>query len=301
MLSSEKRNESNYTMVYYILVSLTMTYAIYNYFHVYVWTMGFQPVEFLVKPLIVFPAVLLLMILFVKWTSYAFSRMKDFYITTKQWASHIYFHDAKEENEWKIYSAISTTIMSMVLTYAVFNLLNIHVWAIAFNPIDYILKPFLIFPAAVLLLTLFMQWTSNALNDIKEILIIKRGKFIFFPSLAKSLPIQIIDHSFLEEYDPSGNVLVDMRMKDMEALPFDDNVDIVKLYNDDHHVDVPSLVERANRLIKETALRNKPITFIVDSKRDRSRTISKIWLRLIRNPNAKSAKEDIHTISQLVY
>jgi hypothetical protein len=188
--------------------------------------------------------------------------------------------------------------------FVVFNYLNIHVWNIHFNPVDFILKPFMIIPVASLLLALFTEWTIYAFNYTKKLslTIKKRDGRLSLKVVEKSLPIYIIDQSYFnEEFQRKSNTVVDMRIKDKDHLSFNDHVDVVKLYSYDHQVNIPYLIEKANLLIEDTALKNKPITFIVDSKKERNRTISKIWLRLILNPKSKSAKTDIHTILGSVY
>jgi hypothetical protein len=195
-------------------------------------------------------------------------------------------------------------ITSLIIPFVAFNFLNIHLWNIRFNPVDFILKPFMIIPIVSLLLALFTEWTIYVFNYIKKLslTIKKREGRLSLKVIEKSLPIYIIDQSYVnEDLQIKSNIVVDMRIKDHDHLSFHDHLDVVKLYRYDHQVNIPYLIEQANFLIKNTALKNKPITFIVDSKKERNRTISKIWLRLILNPKSKSAKADIHTILGLVY
>jgi len=191
-----------------------------------------------------------------------------------------------------------------MMPFIVFNFLNIHLWNISFNPVDFILKPFMIVPVTSLLLALFTEWTIYAFNYTKKLNLIikKRDGRLSLKVVEKSLPIYIIDQDYFnEEFQIKSNTVVDIRIKDKGQLSFNNHLDVIKLYSYDNQVNLPYLIEKANLLIKDTALRNKPITFIVDSKKEKNRAISKIWLRLILNPKSKSANADIHTILRLVY
>lgn len=194
---------------------------------------------------------------------------------------------------------------SLMIPFTLFNLLNIHFWNISFNPVDFILKPFMIIPVVSLLLALFTELAINAFVYAKKLTIRIQKKYdgrISLKVVEKSLPITIIDQSYFnEEFEIQGRTVVDMRIKDRASLSFAENIEVVKLFNYDHQINIPYLLEKANLLIKDTALKKKPIIFIVDSKKERNRTISKIWLRLILNPASKTAKNDIDTILQLVY
>nr|WP_295971516.1 hypothetical protein [uncultured Bacillus sp.] len=194
---------------------------------------------------------------------------------------------------------------SLLIPFSIFNFLNIHLWNISFNPVDFILKPFMIIPFVSLLLALFTEWTFYAFHYAKKLSIrIKRreGK-LSLKVVEKSLPIYIIDQSVMmnDDFEMKGQTVVDMRLKDRNPLSFPDHIEVMRLYGFDRQMNIPSLLEKAHLLIRDTALKKKPITFIVDSKKERNRTISKIWLRLIVNPAAKSARTDIDTILQLVY
>ncbi len=205
---------------------------------------------------------------------------------------------------WMEYSVILYIITSLMISFAIFNFLNIHLWNISFNPIDFILKPFMIIPVMSLLLALFTEWTRYAFNYTKKLsLTIKKGNGkLSLKLVEKSLPIYVIDQSYFnKEFQIKSNTVVDMRIKDKDNLSFNNHSDVVKIYSYDNQVNISYLIEKANLLIKNTSLKNKPITFIVDSKKERNRTISKIWLRLILNPKSKSAKADIHTILGSIY
>lgn len=208
------------------------------------------------------------------------------------------------KNSWKEYSIILYIILNLIMPFAIFNFFNIHLWNISFNPVDFILKPFLIIPFASLLLVLFTEWTIYAFNYMKKLslTIKKREGRLSLKVVEKSLPIYVIDQSYFnEEFQLKSTIVVDMRIKDHDHLSFNDHLDVIKLYNYDNQLNILDLIEKANLLIKNTTLKKQPITFIVDSKKEKNRTISKIWLRLICNPNSKSAKADIHTILELVY
>jgi hypothetical protein len=205
------------------------------------------------------------------------------------------------ESNWREYSIILYILLNLAMPFATLNFLNIHLWHIQFNPVDFILKPFMIIPIASLLLALFTEWTIYAFNYMKKISFIvrKRDGRLSLKLVEKSLPIYIMDQNYFdEEVQLKSTTIVDIRIKDCKHLPFHNHADVIKLYN--HQLTIPELIEKANLLVKNTALKNKPIIFIVDSQKERSRTISKIWLRLICNPGSKSAKADIHTILQLV-
>lgn len=204
-------------------------------------------------------------------------------------------------NKWIKYSVIPYIIANLIMPFAIFSSLNVH---LSFNPIDFILKPFIIIPVTCLLLTLFIEWIRYAFNYTQKLslTIKKTDGLLSIKVVKKSLPLYIIDENYFnKEFQIKNSTVVDMRIKDNDTLSFNDNLDVVKLYNYGNQVNIPYLIEKANLLIKNTPLKNKPITFIVDSKKERNRTIAKIWLRLIRNPKSKSAKADINTILELVY
>ncbi|WP_377802191.1 hypothetical protein [Bacillus benzoevorans] len=196
-------------------------------------------------------------------------------------------------------------LTSLMAPFTLFNYLNIHFWNISFNPVDFILKPFMIIPVVSLLLAVFTELAIYACTFAKKLSIrIKKGYDgkISLKIVEKSLPIYIIDQNYFNgEFQMDGHTVVDMRIKDRTHLSFGEQTNVVKLFSYDQQINIPVLLEKANLLIKDTALKKKPITFIVDSKQERNRTISKIWLRLILNPASRSAKTDIDTILQLVY
>ncbi|HWO97529.1 MAG TPA: hypothetical protein VNM45_14575 [Bacillus sp. (in: firmicutes)] len=205
------------------------------------------------------------------------------------------------KNKWIKYSVIPYILANLIIPFVIFIFLNVHS---SFNPIDFILKPFIVIPATSLLLILFIEGARYVFNYAKELrLIIKKTDgLLSFKVVKKSLPIYIMDENYFnKEFHIKNSTVVDMRIKDNDNLSFNDNLNVVKLYNYGNQLNIPYLVEKANLLIKDTALKNKPITFIVDSKKERNRTIAKLWLRLIRNPKSKSAKADIHTILELLY
>lgn len=196
-------------------------------------------------------------------------------------------------------------LTSLMVPFTLFTLLNIHFLNISFNPVDFIIKPVMVIPFVSLLLAVFTELAIHAYTFAKKLSIqIKKdyeGK-ISLKIVEKSLPIYIIDQSYFNgEFQADGHTVVDMRIKDRTRLSFSEHTNVVKLFTFDQQINIPALLEKANLLIKDTALKKKPITFIVDSKKERNRTISKIWLRLILNPASKSAKNDIDTILQLVY
>lgn len=208
------------------------------------------------------------------------------------------------ENKGKGFSLGILLTACLIFTYGTINLLNVHLWDVSFNPIDSILKPFMIVPFSYLFITLFINRTTYVFNHLKQLsLIIKKhdGKFRL-KLVEKNLPVYIIDESYLNKnLDIQNTLLVDMRIKNTDHLSFKDNLDIFKLYDNQNHVSIRYMINRANLIIKNTAFKDKSITFIIDSKKERNRTISKIWLRLIRNPKSRSAKDDIHTILNMVY
>lgn len=205
----------------------------------------------------------------------------------------------------KEYFVMLYILTSLMVPFTLFNLLNIHFWHISFNPVDFILKPFMIIPVVSLLLAVFTELTIHACTFAKKLSIRIQKSYdgkISLKIVEKSLPIYIIDQSYLNgEFQLNGQTVVDMRIKDRAQLSFGEHTNVVKLFSYDQQINIPAILEKANLLIKDTALKKKPITFIIDSKKERNRTISKIWLRLILNPAAKSAKTDINTILQLVY
>lgn len=205
----------------------------------------------------------------------------------------------------KEYLVLLFIMTSFMVPFTAFNLLNIHFWNIGFNPVDFIIKPFMIIPVASLLLALITEWTIHALAFVKKLTIRIKKTYdgrLSFKIVEKSLPIMIIDQSYFnEDFQKKGYTIVDMRVKDRAPLAYTDETKIIKLFHYGQQINIPYLLEQANLLIKDTALKKKPVLFIVDSKKEKSRTISKIWLRLILNPAAKTAKQDINTILQLVY
>ncbi|KAA9014539.1 hypothetical protein [Niallia endozanthoxylica] len=200
-------------------------------------------------------------------------------------------------------SVVLYLISSMLIPFAVLNYFNVYIWNMSFNPVDFVLKPLILAPVASLLLALLTEWGIYACNYVKRLsLTIKKqnGRFSL-KVVEKSLPIHVINQSYLNEVQIKNSTIVDMRIKDQDSLSFDPSIEVIKLFNHNQQVNIHYLLENANLLIQSNALKNKPITFIVDSKKERNRTISKIWLKLILNPNSKSAKDDIHTIKRLVY
>jgi hypothetical protein len=200
-------------------------------------------------------------------------------------------------------SVILFLISSMLIPFAVLNYLNVYVWNVSFNPVDFVLKPVILIPVASLLLAIFTELGIYACNYVKRLslTINKRNGRFSFKVVEKSLPIHVIDQSYLKEFQINSGTIVDIRIKDRNPLSFDHPIEVIKLFNHDQQVNIPYLLENANLLIQSTALKNRPITFIVDSKKERNRTISKIWLKLILNPYSKSSIDDIHTIERLVY
>jgi len=194
-------------------------------------------------------------------------------------------------------------ISSMLIPFAALNYLNVYVWNVSFNPVDFVLKPVILAPVASLLLALLTEWGIHACNYVKRLslTIYKRNGRLSLKVVEKSLPVHVIDQSYLKESQITSGTIVDMRIKDCNPLSFNPHIEVIKLFDQNQQVNIPYLLENANLLIQSTALKNMPITFIVDSKKERSRTISKTWLKLILNPKSKSAKEDILTIERLVY
>lgn len=285
------------SVILYIITSLMMPFFVLNLLNVHLWGITFNPIDYILKPFILIPIAYLFITLFIRGTSYVVNLI----LMVK---NNVHAFHAGLENKWKAYSPVLYIMTSLILSYAVFFHLNVFLWNISFNPIDYILKPFMITPFTSLFLILFIEWIKYAFNFTRELsLTIKKadGK-LSFKVVEKSLPIYIIDESYLNQDLPlRNNTIVDMRIKDRDYLPYEGQLDVIKLYNHDNQVNIPYLIDKANQIIRNTALKNKPITFIVDSKKERNRTISKIWLRLIRYPNSKTAKADIHTILELVY
>ena len=203
-------------------------------------------------------------------------------------------------NQYRREFAITLFILiSLIVPFVGLNYLNIEIFNIGFNPVDFILKPFMIIPVTSLLLALLTEWTIYAVKYIKnlKLSIKKRYGHISIKLVKKSLPITIIDESYFnEEFQKKNMIIVDMRIKDHKPLSFHDDLNVLKLFRYDQHLNIPYLLEKANSLIQDTALKNKPITFIVDGNKERNRTISKVWLRLICNPHSKSADDDIHTL-----
>ncbi|MCQ6276677.1 hypothetical protein JMM81_17345 [Bacillus sp. V3B] len=282
--SLSKNKRIKYSVILYLIASLIMPFAVFNFLNIYLWNISFNPVDFILKPFILIPVTSLLLTLFIEWTRYLINSLS--------------------KNKWIKYSVILYLTTNLIMTFAAFNFLNVYLWNISFNPVDFILKPFILIPVTSLLLTLFIEWTGYAFRYTQNLslTIRKTGGILPLKIVKKSLPICIIDESYFnKEFQIKNGIVVDMRIKDNDNLSFSDHLDVVKLYNYDRKVNIPHLIEKANLLIKNTALKNKPITFIVDSKKEKNRTISRIWLRLIRNPKSKSAKADIHTILTLVY
>ncbi len=207
------------------------------------------------------------------------------------------------KRDFQLESIVLYLISSMLIPFAVLNYFNVYIWNMSFNPVDFILKPIILAPIASLLLALLTEWGIYAYNYVKRLSLTvqkQNGRFSL-KLVKKNLPIHVIDQSYLNEFQIKDSTIVDMRIKDRGSLSFDPSIEVIKLFNHDQQVNIHYLLENANLLIQSNALKNKPITFIVDSKKERNRTISKIWLKLILNPNSKSAKDDIHTIKRLVY
>jgi len=205
--------------------------------------------------------------------------------------------------DFQMESFVLYLISSMLIPFAILNYFNVYIWNMSFNPVDFVLKPLILAPVVSLLLALLTEWGIYAYNYVKRLsLTVKKqnGRFSL-KVVEKSLPIHVIDQSYLNEFQIKSGTIVDMRIKDRNSLSFDPSIEVIKLFSHDQQVNIHYLLENANLLIQSTALKNKPITFIVDSKKERNRTITKIWLKLILNPNSKSANDDIHTIKRLIY
>ncbi|WP_416148316.1 hypothetical protein ACM26V_19140 [Salipaludibacillus sp. HK11] len=188
-----------------------------------------------------------------------------------------------------------------MITYGVTHLMNLQLWNLPFNPIDYVLKPFMIIPFTYIFIRLLINWTTYTWNRLKQLRFVYNGKFIF-KVVEKRLPIYMIDESYLNKgYHINGNIIVDMRIKNTGNQLFKDDIDVVKLYNKNNHINIRNLIEKANLIIRDTAYKGKAITFLIDSKEERNRMVANIWLRLICNPHSKSTKGDIDTILNLVY
>lgn len=211
---------------------------------------------------------------------------------------------SSSQSKWIKSLAVLYVLANLIMPFVAFYFLNVRVWNISFNPVDFVLKPLIVFPITILLLTLLLDGTRYAFYSLYELSqnIKQAGSILPFKATKKNLPIYIIDETyFTREFQSSNSIVVDMRIKDRANLVFHDNLDVVKLYTSDNQVNIPYLIEKANLLIRRTAILNQPIIFIVDSKKERSRTISRLWLKLICNPKSRSAQADIHTILKLVY
>ena len=294
--AGEKRT---YSIILSIITSLLIPFVVLNLLNVYLWNIAFNPIDFILKPFMIIPVAYLFITLFINGTSYVFNFIKD--LGSNVYSIHLSV--VKDKSKREAYSPVIYIMISIIIPFVVFNLLNVYLWNISFNPIDFILKPFMITPVAVLLLTLFLEWTRYAFNYARNLslTIKKTNGTLSLRVVEKSLPIYIMDESYFnKDFKITDNTIVDMRVKD-NNLSLNDHLNVVKLYNHDNQVNIPYLIDKAHQIIKDTAFKNKPITFIVDSKKERNRSISKIWLRLIRNPNARNANADIHTILELVY
>ena len=216
----------------------------------------------------------------------------------------VHLFNQSSNHSWSQNTVILHILASLFMPFAIYSFMNVHVWNIGFNPVDFVIKPFMTVVAASIFLAFLTEWTLFAVNYIKRlnVKIRKRDGRISLKVVEKKLPIQMIDENlYSKEFEPKGHVIVDMRIKDKANLPFDDHLNVVKLYDHAYKMNIFELVQKANLLIKETALKNKPITFIVDSKQERQRMVSKVWLRLILNPQSKHAHNDLQMIQKLVY
>ena len=119
----------------------------------------------------------------------------------------------------------------------------------------------MIIPVVSLLLALFTELTINAFVYAKKLTIRIQKKYdggISLKVVEKSLPITIIDQSYFnEEFQFEGRTVVDMRIKDRASLSFAEHIEVVKLFNYDHQINIPYLLEKANLLIKDTALKKE--------------------------------------------
>ncbi len=210
-----------------------------------------------------------------------------------------------ERSVWKEYSVIIGLVISLVMTYTVYNCLNLFVWDNGLNPIDSVIKPFLLFPLISLLGALtvdFSRLTYSYVKNVRFSLKRKNGSFQF-KVFERTLPIYIVDNnSYLNlNLKNKNSRVVDMRINNHDNIDIETNRNIIKLSNICKQQSIRDFIEKANLIVQNTDLKDESIIFIVDSQRDRNRTISKIWLRLIRSPNSKSSNKDISTISKLVY
>ncbi|MDQ0256057.1 hypothetical protein J2S74_003456 [Evansella vedderi] len=268
-----------------INITFILTYTIMNLMNRYVWNIAFNPIDSLLKPFIVLPFVLLFTFLFIQWTIYTLNLLKSLllFIKNNTVAKHM--------------------TITLMITFGAFNV-GALMGNSVFSPVDTLIKPFIIMPISFLIITFLIKWTSSTFNHLKQLsLTLHKKNGIVYPRIVeKNLPIKIIDESYLKkDFHFGNNILVDMRMKNNLNVTIKDEIDVVKLYNSGNQMNIPYLIERANLLMKDTSLKDKSIIFIVDSHDERKRTISKIWLRLIRNPYSTSAKEDYQKIKDLVY
>lgn len=281
VMNGSTKKWSGFKVFFYLTGSLILPYSVFAYSNANLWMIEFNPVDYVLKPFMAIPFAFLLLKSLISWTSYACKLLL-----------------LAQRNTVFRYIAASS-----VLTFLIYSLVNHYYYHLSFNPVDFIIKPFLIIPAACLLLPLLAEWAGLAIHFRKMLglRIEHSGGKLSLKLIEKPLPIYIVDEDHFTGAHTNHRLIVDMRIKDQRHLPLAETMEIIKLTHFQHPVNIPDLAEKANQIIKDTAMKNKPITFIVDSQKNRSRTISKIWLRLIRNPRSRSATSDIDAILQLVY
>ncbi|MDG5788029.1 hypothetical protein QA612_11060 [Evansella sp. AB-P1] len=149
MFAIEGRNtQKENFIVQNIIISLVMAYVLFNLLNMYVLNGGFHPTDAFVKPFILFPLFFLLITVLSKLAPYAWNMIKVIsYFTAEKWRAHavVYF-----------------LLLGTLITYVFYTFMNIHIWSITFNPIDFILKPFMIVPISLLLLKI----VSSSINHL---------------------------------------------------------------------------------------------------------------------------------------
>jgi hypothetical protein len=81
---SGKSMRVEYLVSLYILTSLMIPFAVFNFLNIYSWNISFNPVDFILKPVMIIPVASLLLALLTEWTILAFNYTKRLSVKIKK-------------------------------------------------------------------------------------------------------------------------------------------------------------------------------------------------------------------------
>ncbi|MBU9720164.1 MULTISPECIES: hypothetical protein [Bacillaceae] len=172
-----------------LVTTLLVVYTFFILMNAHVWSVSFNAVDYLLKPFILTPMFFLGLTAIQTWTSTAAHRIK---VQTERYT----FFDKTKMDKPQVIGVLLG--LSLLVSYGATISIN-YLIGISFHPVEYLLKPMLIFPVIVLLLTLFVQWTKYAKNYLAtfirelitqyrtSILVLKRNESSFKASNERQL------------------------------------------------------------------------------------------------------------------